>query len=105
MDGRRTIETLKSLSLGSAKDLHEDMRNLAAYLEWFSPTFIKSPIQAHFIETFQNDLLLVGESGTIAICKRVEKDIITQTELNIKVSCIVSFQQQALIGDFMEAFT
>ena len=100
MDGRKTIEALKSLSLGSAKDLHEDMRNLAAYLEWFSPTFIKSPIQAEFIETYQNDLLLVSESGTIAICKRVEKEIINQSELNVKVSCIVSFGQQGLIGDY-----
>ena len=100
MDGRKTIEALKSLSLGSAKDLHEDMRNLAAYLEWFSPTFIKSPIIADFIETYQKDLLLVGESGTIAICKRVEKEILNQSELNVKVSCIVSFENQGLIGDF-----
>jgi hypothetical protein len=80
MDGERTVEALKLLETGKAKDLHEEMKCLSAYLTWFSPSYIKCPFQANFLKSMNNtqDLLIADKDGNLAICRKKEKEMILQ---------------------------
>ena len=88
MNGEQTIEALKNLEQGIAKNMHQDMKNLTAYLSWFSPSFIRSPIKAVFLNSSsdKSKLLISDSKGNLALLKRHEKETACQrTMKNLRI--------------------
>lgn len=104
MDGEKTIEALKNLEEGKAQDMHQDMKNLAAYLNWFSPSFIRCPFKAVGLKV-SNDrskLLISDSTNSLALLKRQEQETALQKTLkNLKISSVEvpKDQKYILIGD------
>ena len=72
------------------------MKCLSAYLSWFSPSYIKCPIQANYLLSMNSssDLLIASVEGSVVICKKHQKEMALQQSFpDLRISSILVHKQ------------